>query len=48
MFLWKIFITICVIEISYGGNEMTKYETLVQILDELRKEAPKEYRSYYP
>ena len=27
---------------------MTRYETLVQILDELRKEAPKEYKSYYP
>lgn len=36
------------IEISYGGSEMTRYETLVQILDELRKEAPKEYKSYYP
>ena len=27
---------------------MTRYEILVQILDELRKEAPKEYKTYYP
>jgi hypothetical protein len=27
---------------------MSKYQTLVKILDELRKEAPQEYRRYYP
>ena len=27
---------------------MTKYKTLVKILDELRKEAPPEYKRYYP
>ena len=26
---------------------MTRYEILVQILDELRKEAPTEYKTYY-
>jgi len=27
---------------------MSKYENLVQVLDELRKEAPSEYKRYYP
>ena len=27
---------------------MSKYETLVNILDEIRKEAPVEYKKYYP
>lgn len=27
---------------------MTKYETLIRILDQLRKEAPAEYKRYYP
>lgn len=27
---------------------MSKYKTLVKILDELRKEAPPEYKRYYP
>lgn len=27
---------------------MSKYNTLIKVLDELRKEAPKEYKRYYP
>ena len=27
---------------------MIRYETLIRILDELRKEAPKEYKKYHP
>lgn len=27
---------------------MSRYDTLVKILDELRKEAPTEYKTYYP
>ncbi|GMN08758.1 hypothetical protein MTsPCn9_07860 [Croceitalea sp. MTPC9] len=27
---------------------MTKYQTLINVLDQLRKEAPKEYKRYYP
>lgn len=31
-----------------GGKEMTKYDTLIQILDQLRKEAPAAFKRYYP
>jgi hypothetical protein len=27
---------------------MSKYSTLVNVLDQLRNEAPPEYKSYYP
>lgn len=27
---------------------MNKYQTLINVLDQLRKEAPKEYKRYYP
>ena len=27
---------------------MTKYDTLIKVLDELRKEAPKNYKVYHP
>lgn len=31
-----------------GGITMSNYETLVRILDQIRNEAPSQYRSYYP
>lgn len=31
-----------------NGGIMNKYENLLKIIDEIRKEAPSDYRSYYP